>query len=303
MTVKAYFEDIEYEIINLLRSSRESVKICVAWINGKIYTPILEDLAHKGISVELIYDNNTTNLNHGVVASASYRTYPINTRLSSAIMHNKFCIIDNSTLITGSYNWSNKAKDSFENIVVVKDEFHLIKSFLHEFYDLINYYKAFDSNYVSKCSCGSNLFNLGILGQESGLYDESKVDIWSVCVKHNHVISLGEEYEQHLQTYLGIKDAPDRDEYDYSKDSMWSEFQQENSQELALQDYFNKRTGNKIHAVGCVIINNFNEHNKWGEDPEYVVSIFLKDMYLRKIIPNTLYGDFEGINRIILEHV
>jgi len=306
MAAKAYFEDIEHEIINLLRSSQESVKICVAWISGQIYTPIINELANRGVSVELMYDNNSTNLRHGVAASNLYTTYPINTRLSSSLMHNKFCIIDNTILITGSYNWSRKAKDSFENIVVMKGEFHLIKSFLHEFDDLIAYYSTYNSNYVNKCPCGSNLFNLGILGRESGLYDESKVDIWSVCVKNNHVVHIGEEHEQHLQTFLGMKDDPnwDEDSYDYDKGAMLSEFQQERSNISALQRYFDSRSGNKIHAVGSIIIDNYNAHMKWSEDPEYVVNIFLRDMYLRKIIPDTLYDDcFEGINTIISEHV
>ena len=29
-------------------------------------------------------------------------------------MHNKFCIIDKSIVINGSYNWTRKAKNNFE---------------------------------------------------------------------------------------------------------------------------------------------------------------------------------------------
>ena len=302
MAVEAYFEDIEHEITNILKSATESVKICLAWINGDIYTPILTELANRGVSVELIYDNNSTNLRYGVSTSISYKTYPINTRLSSSLMHNKFCIVDDSVLITGSYNWSKKAKDSFENIVVIRNEFKLIKNFLHEFYDLIAYYRAFNSNNVKKCFCGSNLFNLGILGQESGIYDDSKIDIWSVCVKNNHVVHLDEEYDQHLRTHLGMKDEPDLDDYDYEYDKylMQSEFKQERSKIDSLQHYFDCRIGQKIHAVGIVTVDNYHANIKWGEDPEHIVNIFWRDMYLRKIIPDTLHDDgFDGINSII----
>lgn len=304
MAVEAYFEDIESEIIKILRSSKQSVKICVAWISGRVYTRVLNELANRGVEVELIYDNNSTNFLHGVPASNLYTTYAIDTRLSSSLMHNKFCIIDNEVLITGSYNWSMKAKNSFENIVIIRNEFKLIQDFLHEFYDLIAYYNAFSSNYVYKCHCGSNLFNLGVLGQESGLYDESKIDIWSVCVKNNHATHLGEEYENHLHTHLGMKYEPDWGNEGYDKDIMLSEFQQERDRISSLQNYFNSRAGNRIHAVGTVAMGNWNAHMEWNEEPEYIVNIFLRDMYLRKIIPETLLDDgFDGINQIISEHI
>ena len=304
MSNQVYFEDIETEIVRLLRSSTESVKICVAWISGAIYTPILTELANKGISIELVYDNNSTNLNYGVPSSPLYKTYPINTRIASSLMHNKFCIIDSSTIITGSYNWSQKAKDSFENIVVIKNDYKLIKRFLHEFYDLINYFNAFSSNQIERCHCGSHLYNLGIMGQESGLYDESKIDIWKVCVKNQHVTHLGEEYENHLQTHLGMKYEPDFDIDYYDKSLMLTEFQQEQSRINSLQQYFSGRAGEKIHAVGIVAIDNWNGHIEWKEEPKYIVNIFWRDMFYRKIIPHTLYDDpFGGVDQIIRDHM
>ena len=35
------------------------------------------------------------------------------------IMHNKFCIIDLSTVIHGSYNWTNKARYNHETVEVI----------------------------------------------------------------------------------------------------------------------------------------------------------------------------------------
>ena len=37
-------------------------------------------------------------------------------------MHNKFCIIDNTTVITGSYNWTVNANTNDENISVLNDQ-------------------------------------------------------------------------------------------------------------------------------------------------------------------------------------
>lgn len=46
------------------------------------------------------------------------RIYKDNT---SSLMHNKFCVIDLKKVITGSYNWTNKAEYNNENISMIKD--------------------------------------------------------------------------------------------------------------------------------------------------------------------------------------
>ncbi|PKG38001.1 phospholipase D-like domain-containing protein [Psychromonas sp. Urea-02u-13] len=299
MTSDVYFEDIEQEIIKLLHSSKVSVQICVAWINGKIFTPVLKEIAKKGVNVELIYDNNHSNIRHGVPSSPEYSSYAINTRLSGAFMHNKFCIIDDEIVINGSYNWSAKAKDSFENIVVIKNNFKLIKKFKTEFADLISYCHAFSTHKVAKCKCGSHLFNLGVLGQESGLYDESRVEIWSVCVKNQHVKYVGEYHEQYLRTQLGLQ--YDLDEYyDSPKDEMQDEFKREREVIASLQQYFDSLSGTKIHAVGSVSPINHNEYMQgWEPDLNYEIYIRWRDMYFRKIIPESIPDDgysFDEVN-------
>ena len=48
-------------------------------------------------------------------------------------MHNKFCVIDYSTVITGSYNWSYKAENNFENVILNYDDTALAEQFISEF--------------------------------------------------------------------------------------------------------------------------------------------------------------------------
>ena len=53
------------------------------------------------------------------------------------IMHNKFAIIDNSTLITGSYNWTHSAEElNDENLLIIKDKEELISKFRNKFEEL-----------------------------------------------------------------------------------------------------------------------------------------------------------------------
>ena len=49
------------------------------------------------------------------------------------LMHNKFCVIDYSTVITGSYNWSYKAENNFENVIITYEDTSLAEQFISEF--------------------------------------------------------------------------------------------------------------------------------------------------------------------------
>ena len=50
-------------------------------------------------------------------------------------MHNKFCLIDGITVISGSYNWTYGARLNKENVIVIKDTYVHIK-YLNEFHEL-----------------------------------------------------------------------------------------------------------------------------------------------------------------------
>jgi phosphatidylserine/phosphatidylglycerophosphate/cardiolipin synthase-like enzyme len=56
------------------------------------------------------------------------------------LMHNKFCVIDYNTVITGSYNWSYKAENNFENIIIHSQDYELANQFVNEFKQIVKKY-------------------------------------------------------------------------------------------------------------------------------------------------------------------
>lgn len=55
-------------------------------------------------------------------------------------MHNKFCVIDGQTVITGSFNWSYKARQNHEHITVSTKAERLAGQFMAEFRQLRDRY-------------------------------------------------------------------------------------------------------------------------------------------------------------------
>ncbi|WP_332608568.1 phospholipase D-like domain-containing protein [Achromobacter sp. ESBL13] len=310
ITTNAYFEDIGFQIQQELMKAKESVKICVAWIRWQKYAPIFDQLTRRGISVEVIYNDDYLNRRYFQAPLHSTTLYPVRAR-HGALMHNKFCIIDDSKIITGSFNWSRNAGRHFENLVVIEHDFRLVKSFLTEFQDLKNYFSEFAQNNKIQClsnydynQCRASSYNLGILGHESGKYDDSLIEIWNICLTHDHGTLLGEHHENHLHSYLGLKYESDYDQdIIYDKQTMLSEVTQEFEKTAQIKNHFISRSKHPIHAIGSVSLLNANEHLEWDEQQEFGINIFWRDMYYRKVIPDIIYDDDYGfINSIIRNH-
>ena len=211
--------------------------------------------------------------------------------------------LDDEILITGSFNWSINAKNSFENIVIIYQDYKLIKQFLHEFEDLKNHFYYVQQNipYKQKCTqCNSNTYNLGIFREEEGKYSDSVVQIWQICYANQHTKLISEQDEQFIHSWLLENDTDDfnDDENEYNKEIMLAELNSERKKTIEIQNYFKSRLLGNIYAIGQKVLTNSTQHYKWNEAPDWEIKIIWRDMYFRKIIPSELYND-EQIENII----
>lgn len=141
--VKAYFENIHLQIIHHIEDAKFNIKICVAWFTDfEIYSKLVNKLK-EGLSVEVIVANHKFNKKSKVDFKDFLKCkgkvgYIGNLKdgARDSFMHNKFCIIDNNIVITGSYNWSFKARMNEENILVIKDDKSITKQFENKFFEL-----------------------------------------------------------------------------------------------------------------------------------------------------------------------
>jgi len=149
MKSQAYFEKIHKHIESNLKTSKTSIRIAVAWFTDTKLFSILCEKAKEGIQVELLMANHEINhdcnINYRELTNNGGKIFWIGKEGAYApLMHNKFCIIDNSILIFGSYNWTQKAKSNHESITVIEEDFNLILDFNQEFDKIKN--KYYNSN-------------------------------------------------------------------------------------------------------------------------------------------------------------
>ncbi len=138
MKAKPYFQNIEQEIIKHIDTAKSSIFVAVAWLTSYIIFDALLKKAKDGIDVEILLvnddiNNEKTNIRHADLENYGGWVGFVNPSFEGGRMHHKFCIIDDSVVITGSYNWSNKAKQNDENIIVATGDPELILQFKNEF--------------------------------------------------------------------------------------------------------------------------------------------------------------------------
>ena len=143
MQTEAVFENIAERIQQEISNAKKSIFIAVAWFTNKNIFNELVNKARNGCTVSLIISNDKINLNSSIdfeqLLTDKSKVYKIGNG-DTELMHNKFCIIDYSTVITGSYNWSYKAESNFENVIITSNDTRLAEQFISEFNNIRKQY-------------------------------------------------------------------------------------------------------------------------------------------------------------------
>ncbi|MBY0599999.1 phospholipase D-like domain-containing protein [Bacillus bingmayongensis] len=115
--LETYFEDIQNQIIEEIKRAKYTIWVAVAWFTDQ---KLFEELVKKkkeGLNVQVIVIDDDINRKYGFSFEDHFETYRLPEQgMFKNIMHNKFCVIDLNTVISGSYNWTKKAQYNDESI-------------------------------------------------------------------------------------------------------------------------------------------------------------------------------------------
>jgi hypothetical protein len=166
MQTEAVFENIAERIQKEISKAQKSIFIAVAWFTNKTLFDELLNKAKNGCTVSLIICNDEINQNSHIdfeqlMISDSCFFKVGNSE--SELMHNKFCVIDYSSVITGSYNWSYKAEKNFENVIITYDDTILAEQFISEFNRIRKEYYPDDPNLKNEFPLNTIIKRLEIL--------------------------------------------------------------------------------------------------------------------------------------------
>lgn len=129
---KVHFNAIESKILFALDEAKATIDLCIAWFtNDKLRDKLLEK-QNEGCVVRVIRYKDGANKSKGVDLAGIEHIEIRGER--HGIMHRKFCIIDNQTVLDGSYNWTTNAETkNDEDINVNRKSLDLASSYTKEF--------------------------------------------------------------------------------------------------------------------------------------------------------------------------
>jgi phosphatidylserine/phosphatidylglycerophosphate/cardiolipin synthase-like enzyme len=134
--INAHFEQIQKNIIEQLKLAKFTVWVAVAWFTDRVLFDCLMANKQQGVNVQLIIVDDEINENSGLNYEKEFETYRIKKVGNyENLMHHKFCIIDLKKVISGSYNWTNKARYNNEDITIT-DSREVAEKFSAKFIEL-----------------------------------------------------------------------------------------------------------------------------------------------------------------------
>lgn len=124
--IEAHFDNIRNLIIDNIRASKSEIKIAVAWFTQRqLYDAVLDALK-RDVKVSLIMMKDFINCGIYGLPLQSFVDNGGNLHFVTSrcwTMHNKFCLFDNSMVISGSYNWTYSAETrNAENVIATDDD-------------------------------------------------------------------------------------------------------------------------------------------------------------------------------------
>lgn len=132
METQAFFENIQAQIQTRLLAAETEIDLAVAWFTDRLLFDLVCQKAKSGVNVRLLLFDDDINqyLSFQDLAACGGKVF----RISEKLMHNKFCVIDREVVISGSYNWTNKAhNDNYENITITTGDPLFALQFVQEF--------------------------------------------------------------------------------------------------------------------------------------------------------------------------
>lgn len=143
MELKAHFSNIHKVIIHHLEQGQTEIVAAIAWFTDRDIFEVLCKMARSGIKVTVALIGDEINQGPGgldfqrLVNFGGQVIFLPPASRDAPTMHHKFCVIDSATVITGSYNWSQKARSNDENITIITDAKDFAGSYLSTFDALI----------------------------------------------------------------------------------------------------------------------------------------------------------------------
>ena len=197
------FENIEQRVIKEISEAHYAIFVSVAWFtNKKLFNALLEKAksnCYVSIIIQLDEINSQCGIDYSQIQIGRSECFKISKE--AELLHDKFCVIDFEKVITGSYNWTYKAAQNSENIVIVNDP-TVAAQFISRFQQQKAKFQDSSIQTKSATSVSSNVVNISsptttTIQKNADIKETPKPRLCTHCKKE---LGYNDSYWQHCGT-------------------------------------------------------------------------------------------------------
>ncbi|MBA7476780.1 hypothetical protein ES707_12175 [subsurface metagenome] len=130
------YDNPQKEIIKNINQAESFINIAMyIFTDREIALPLIK-ARERGVKVRLYLDKDQVDYQYSQSRFLVQKGIKTRVSTNNYIMHNKFAIIDNRILLTGSYNWTFSANNRNDENLMVIDDLEIIEIFQNQFINL-----------------------------------------------------------------------------------------------------------------------------------------------------------------------
>lgn len=120
---QAIFSNIRDEIIQSIRMAKHSIWITIAWFSDNNLYQELQNQKIQGVHIRILISNERANQTMIPKLREQFETIVVDRWGYNDYngVHSKYCIVDNSIVLHGSFNWTPTASQNEEHLTVSVD--------------------------------------------------------------------------------------------------------------------------------------------------------------------------------------
>jgi len=125
--------DAERTVLQAIDSARRSIEVAAYSFTSRPVASALLRARDRGVRVRIVADRSQRTARYTSVRFLANKGIEVRINSRYSIMHNKFMVIDNKAVETGSFNYTRSAQiRNAENVIVIDDAPQVAAAYRHE---------------------------------------------------------------------------------------------------------------------------------------------------------------------------
>jgi len=126
-------DPVRERILDLLKGAQHSIRFLAFAFTDHEIGQVIQDKAQAGLQVQGVYERMGSSSRYSTFGSLKKAGLAVRRDGNSGMMHHKVMILDDTTVITGSYNFSRNADRANDENVLILHQAEIASEYLKEF--------------------------------------------------------------------------------------------------------------------------------------------------------------------------